>query len=146
MLNIRGLIAIWKDWEESFQFGVNEGNKMKIFNFEQVKSEEAGPGAEGVTVRWVIDGKTGAPNFAMRIFDFQPDGHTPRHTHDWEHEIFVLLGEGTALTPDGDKPITAGDVIFIPGGDIHQFTNTSGGLMRIMCLIPLEKPCETGAC
>lgn len=109
---------------------------MKIFPFESVPAEDAGPGAEGITVRWVIDKKLGAPNFAMRIFDFEPGGHTPRHSHAWEHEIFVLQGEGTALTPDGEKPIRAGDAVFVPGGDEHQFTNTSSAPLRIMCLIP----------
>ena len=114
---------------------------MKIFDFKSVELEDAGPGAEGVKVRWVISGKTGAPNFAMRIFDFEPGGRTPEHTHDWEHELFVIEGEGTALTPEGEKPVKAGDVIFVPGGDIHQFRNTSGALLRLMCLIPIEKKC-----
>jgi quercetin dioxygenase-like cupin family protein len=112
---------------------------MKIFNYETVELEDAGAGTAGVKVRWVIGEKTGAPNFAMRIFDFEPGGHTPRHTHDWEHEVFVLQGGGTALTPEGDKPIKAGDAVFIPGGEIHQFRNTGDALMRVMCLIPIVK-------
>jgi len=119
---------------------------MKIFNFETVELEDAGPGAEGVKVRWVINEKTGAPNFAMRIFDFVPGGHTPEHSHAWEHEIFILEGEGTALTPGGEKPVKAGDVVFVPGGDTHQFRNTGDGLFRMMCLIPLEKKNASEGC
>ena len=112
---------------------------MKIFPFTDVVAEDAGPGVSNVTVRWVIDEKIGAPSFAMRIFDFEPGGHTPEHRHDWEHEVFVLEGHGTALTPDGEQPIKAGDAIFVPGGDLHQFRNTSEDLLRVICLIPIQK-------
>jgi quercetin dioxygenase-like cupin family protein len=40
----------------------------------------------------------GAPNFVMRLFEIDPDGYSPFHTHAWEHEVFVLEGEGTVLT------------------------------------------------
>jgi len=119
---------------------------MKVFNFESVPLEDAGAGTAGVKIRWVIDAKTGAPNFAMRIFDFEPGGHTPKHTPAWEHEVFVLQGSGTAHTPEGDRPINTGDAVFVPGGEVHQFRNTSGGLLRIMCLIPMEKPEDTQVC
>ena len=93
-------------------------------------------GADKVTVRWVISEADGAPNFAMRIFEFEADGHSPYHAHDWEHEIFILEGDGY-LTIEGEKhPFKPGDVVFIPGGTNHNFTAGEKGL-RMMCLVPV---------
>lgn len=119
---------------------------MKIFHYDEVAAEDVGAGASGVKIRWVINEKTGARNFAMRILDFEPGGYTPRHTHDWEHELYIIEGCGAAFTPDGEKPVKAGDVVFVPGGDEHQFINSSSGLLRLMCLIPLEKKPDGCGC
>ena len=50
-------------------------------------------GADKVTVRWVISEADGAPNFAMRILEVEPGGHSPLHTHEFEHEVFILEGD-----------------------------------------------------
>ena len=52
-------------------------------------------GAKNVGVRWLISKDDGAQNFAMRMFELQPGGHTPLHTHQHEHEVFALEGRGT---------------------------------------------------
>lgn len=96
---------------------------------------EAG-GAKGVRIRLLIHEAEGAPNFYMRLFDVEPGGHTPRHTHDWEHEVYILSGSGTAVTPEGDKPIAAGDCVYVAPGDDHQFRNNGGEELRFLCLIP----------
>ena len=93
-------------------------------------------GLEGVTVRWVVSEADGAPHFAMRVFEVQPGCASPHHTHWWEHEVFVLAGEGVVKTPEGDRPIKAGTVIFIPGNEEHQIVNTGQEVLRFICLIP----------
>ena len=93
-------------------------------------------GAEGVTIRMLIHKVDGAPNFTMRQFDIAPGGCTPEHRHDWEHEAYVLAGSGTVLTPDGDKPITAGDCIFVAPGELHQFRAGGNDELKFLCLIP----------
>jgi quercetin dioxygenase-like cupin family protein len=96
-------------------------------------------GVEGTEVRWVIDGNDGAPTFAMRMFDIQPGGYTPLHTHDWEHEIFVMEGECEVASADGPKRAKAGDAVFVPGGELHQFRNSGETLLRVMCLVPIAQ-------
>ena len=93
-------------------------------------------GASGAQIRWVISRADGAPNFAMRIFDIQPGGHTPGHSHDWEHEIYVIEGEITGIDGDGEHALVAGDAVFVPGGEHHQFRNDGGAVARMMCLVP----------
>ncbi|KPL00239.1 MAG: cupin [candidate division Zixibacteria bacterium SM23_73_3] len=113
---------------------------MKIANFTNVEAEEVGdPGARGVTIRWLISEKDGAPHFAMRLFEVEPDGYTPYHKHKWEHEVFILKGEGELITENKTSPLKQGDAVFVPGEENHQFKNTSRGILVFLCMVPIEK-------
>jgi len=96
-------------------------------------------GVNGVKMRRVIAEKEGAPNFVMRVFEIEPGGNTPLHTHDWEHEVFILSGTAIVVGPEGEHEVKNGDVIFVPGGEEHQFRNESGESMEFICLIPMKK-------
>ncbi|MGD0022688.1 MAG: hypothetical protein ABSC54_10345 [Smithellaceae bacterium] len=39
--------------------------------------------------RVVIGKNDRTNNFCMHIFEIAPGGHTPRHTHAWEHEMVI---------------------------------------------------------
>lgn len=104
-----------------------------------MKSEEVPSPAEGVSVRWLITEETGAPNFAMREFTVQPGGSTPRHTHPWEHEVYILAGEGAVFGEGGEEQIAPGDVVFVPPDEEHQFRNIGAEELRFLCLIPHQK-------
>lgn len=93
-------------------------------------------GASGCTVRWLVSEGDGAPNFAMRQFIVAPGGHTPRHHHPYEHEVYVLEGEGVVFEGDQPHPLKAGDVIFVKPDEVHQFQNTGVEPMKFLCLIP----------
>jgi quercetin dioxygenase-like cupin family protein len=108
---------------------------MKIQPFTQTEIE-AVEEAPGVAVRWVIDKEDGAPNFAMRVFDVEPGANTPYHTHSWEHEVFILEGEGAVNTPDGQVPLEPEYVVYVGPEEKHQFINTGEGTLRFICLIP----------
>ncbi len=94
------------------------------------------PGAEGCQVRWLLGERDGAPNFAMRQFEVAPGGFTPRHMHDYEHEVFVLAGQGVVVEGNAEHPLQPGDVVYVAPGDVHQFRNTGGEPLRFLCLIP----------
>ena len=83
----------------------------------------------------------GAPGFAMRSFEVDPGGHTPRHSHDYEHEVFVVGGEGTVLLGGVEHPIRSGDVIYVPADEEHQFRQAGGEPLRFLCLVPVERNC-----
>ncbi len=59
--------------------------------------EFEGDAVHGVTGRVVIGKDDGAANFCMRIFTLAPGGYTPRHSHDWEHEILIHEGHGQVM-------------------------------------------------
>lgn len=113
---------------------------MKITNFKNIKAEKVSdPGAKGVTIRWLISEKDGAPNFAMRLFEIEPSGYTPYHKHQWEHEVLILKGEGNLIAEKKSVPLNKGDAVFVPGEENHQFKNTSGEKLVFLCLVPIEK-------
>ena len=96
-------------------------------------------GAKDVKVRVLFGPADEAPTFSMRVFELAPGGHTPFHTHSFEHEAVILDGDIAIVTEDGDKPVNEGDVLLIMPGDKHQFknlSNTQGA--RFMCLVPVE--------
>jgi quercetin dioxygenase-like cupin family protein len=102
---------------------------------EQVPTEE---GVRGTTIRWLITDKMGAKHFAMRVFTIQPGGHTPHHTHDWEHELFCLEGEAVLRSGDHKEPFRPGEFAFIQANELHQIRNESKAVARVMCLIPYK--------
>ncbi len=98
-------------------------------------------GVKGATIREVITGRDGAPNFAMRVFEVESGGHTPLHTHNYEHEVYILTGSGEIETAEGAKTLKPGDAIFVPANALHQFRNTGNQAMKFICLIPSMENC-----
>ncbi|MFO7677813.1 MAG: cupin domain-containing protein [Thermoplasmatota archaeon] len=96
-------------------------------------------GIKDVKIRWLISEKDGANNFAMRLFEIQPNGYTPLHQHDWEHEVFIVEGNGVANDNTKEIPFRQGDVFFIPSLQWHQFKNTGNTTLKVLCLIPYKK-------
>ena len=110
---------------------------MQVNHFEQVPSQPVQmPGADGCQVRWLIGERDGAPTFAMRQFEVAPGGFTPRHSHDYEHEVFVLAGCGVVFEGDAQHPLKAGDVVFVKPNEVHQFRNTGAAPLKFLCLVP----------
>jgi quercetin dioxygenase-like cupin family protein len=89
---------------------------MKVEHYTDTPAEPA-ESAPGVTVRWVIGKKDGAPNFAMRVF--------------------VLAGEGAVRREDGESPVGQGTVVFVPGMEMHQFINRGSSVLRFICVVPI---------
>ena len=76
---------------------------MKIEHHTQIKSQAVDmEGASGCHVRWLVGENVRAPNFAMRQFEIEPGGHTSKHFHPYEHEVYMFEGKGEVL--EGDEP------------------------------------------
>ncbi len=96
-------------------------------------------GVKDVSMRILLGREHGMPHFSMRHFVVAPGGHTPRHAHDYEHEVVVLSGEGEA-EQDGDvAPIRTGDVLFVRADALHQFRNTGSEPLQFLCLVPRDR-------
>jgi quercetin dioxygenase-like cupin family protein len=112
---------------------------LKILNCKNVKAEESDEGASKLKVRWLITKDLGAPNFAMRLFEIEPGGYSPLHSHPWEHEVFILEGEGVVVGEDGEKKVGAGDAILVLPNERHQFKNDGKKTLKFLCLVPHAK-------
>ena len=109
---------------------------MRVFHYSEVEAEDVEEGSSGLRVRWLITKDIGAKNFAMRLFEMEPGGFSPLHSHPWEHEVFILEGEGTIFDGREERPFKEGDAIFIAPDETHQLRNTGNKTVKFICLIP----------
>ncbi len=114
---------------------------MKVMNYKDVLPIAMdNENVKHVTGRVMIGKEDGAKNFCMRVFEMGPDGFTPRHAHDWEHEVFVHSGSGEVFIKDAWHPLKEGSAVFVPAKVEHQFRNTSQHPFAFVCLIPSGAP------
>ena len=109
-------------------------------HFSDVKEEAPHSPEMQATIRWLISEKEGAPNFAMRVIEIKRRGERiPLHGHDYEHEIFVIGGQGNVLAANQTTPLEPGDFVFVKPGEQHGFENTGEVPFQFICVIPLPK-------
>ena len=98
-------------------------------------------------VRDVFDGTRAArlinlddnpPTCTMTYSEIPPDGTSPHHIHEWEHEVYIIGGSGTLVCDGKDYPVKAGDAIFIPPNvDHYTFNNGGQGNIQRIEINPL---------
>lgn len=108
---------------------------MKRVNHKDIKGVSP-IGTKDIDFKQLIAKEMGAPHFYMRLIDIHPYGHTERHTHEWEHEVFVVEGRGKVVLANREESIGQGDAVFIEPNEVHQFVNSSDSLLRVICVIP----------
>lgn len=114
---------------------------MKIVHYSEEDGKVfQGDAVRGVTGRVMIGAADGAENFCMRVFTIEPGGFSPRHSHDWEHEIFFHQGQGAVWDGSGWTVVGPGVSVFIPGGAEHQVKNAGHETLVFVCLIPAGVP------
>jgi quercetin dioxygenase-like cupin family protein len=112
---------------------------MKVQHYREIDPlpvEAIEEATEGLTIRRVISEVDGATEFTMDVFEIERGGHSAFHRHPWEHQIFVLSGEGTLNGSDEPARFAPGDVIFIAADEPHQIVNDGDTLVEFVCLIP----------
>jgi len=95
-------------------------------------------GAKDITKRVVLGPEDGTPSVAQRVFTVHPGGHTPHHTHPYEHLNVVLEGEGVLRTADGVVDLAPGTMALILPDELHQFRNPGDTDLHIVCVVPNE--------
>ena len=108
---------------------------MKAFHNAEVSAQDV-EGCPGVSIQWVIGKNVQAPNFAMRIVSLEPGSATEHHGHGWEHEVYVIEGQGIVRDVQGRAEIGPGSCIYVEPDEIHNFANTGSSTMRFICVIP----------
>jgi len=114
-----------------------------IKNIRDVKGydvkEAYGQYAEGVTIRWISEKRTGGEeylhNFALRYFVIEPRGYLKPHKHPWEQEIAVTGGRLQVLGPGKGGILGVGDVAYFPANEEHGFKTIGDEPGEFYCVI-----------
>jgi quercetin dioxygenase-like cupin family protein len=103
------------------------GGFMKIINLKKVKKIKAVmDGAKAVYKQIPISKNDNTPNFSFRVFTIGPGGHTPYHSHPYEHINYIIDGEGYLLDNQGrENKIKKGDFALVMPDEKHQYKNKS---------------------
>ena len=102
----------------------------KFFEVPEEKVEMEG--AKNAFIRWLIKG----PNFHLRYFRIEKGGNSPKHSHNYEHEIFFLKGNGKVYIDGEEFIVEENSFVFIPPNKEHQIINTQEGDLEFLCIIP----------
>jgi quercetin dioxygenase-like cupin family protein len=114
---------------------------MKTIQLDQVaKSIMAMEGAKDVYKQLPISKADGTPSFSFRVFTIEPGGHTPYHTHEFEHLNYIIEGQGVLVNEAGkESPVKKGDFALVLPGEKHQYRNASADYPFLMiCAVPQE--------
>ncbi|MBN2048374.1 MAG: cupin domain-containing protein [Anaerolineaceae bacterium] len=112
----------------------------KVVHYTEVPAQTVGDTAPGASIRWLVDDDhDGAPVYALRMIEIEPGGHSPHHSHNYEHENFVVEGKGQLFITDTWHDLYPGVVCFVPPNAEHEFRNTGDTPLKFLCGIPVKK-------
>lgn len=114
---------------------------MKTTRLQKVeKTKVTMEGAKNVWKQVPISKDDGSPIFSFRVFTIEPNGHTPYHTHPFEHLNYVISGSGVLVNENGDESmIKTGDFALILPDEKHQYKNTSPEVqLVVICAVPKD--------
>ncbi|MBM3138574.1 MAG: cupin domain-containing protein [Chloroflexi bacterium] len=118
---------------EFHRFSVDQ-DKFRWQGVEALPLEEEG--LKNVTKHVLIGESEGAPNYIMRYFHLEPGGHSKLERHPQEHEVIVLKGAGEVQIAETTYSVNPFDVVFIEGGELHQFRALEDQDLGFICIIP----------
>ena len=95
--------------------------------------------AERATRQILIGSEENSPHFHMRYFAVQPGGHTSLDQHPHDHGVYVLHGRARLRLSDQEYELHAGDVVYIPGNEVHQFFTLGEESFGFLCVVPAKR-------
>jgi quercetin dioxygenase-like cupin family protein len=90
-------------------------------------------GACKVKVKYLLHKDVGAKRLQLRLFTLDVGGYTPLEKHAHEHEVFMLQGKALVKGGEQEVEVKAGNVIFIPSYEKHQFKNIGNEPVEFLC-------------
>ena len=103
---------------------------------ERIESKKEG--FKGMFARFLWSTDDGRQNFAMRMMEFEPDGHTSYHSHLEEHQFYFIEGEPAYVDAEGKETrLKIGDTLYVGPDEPHQVKNVGDTVMKMICMIPI---------
>jgi len=90
----------------------------------------------GKSIWWLLPKEIGTPNFEMRYFEVKKGIESDEEKHPFEHEVFVVKGEGIIKSGGIERRVKSGDAVFIAPNEPHQFLNFKENPFGFICVIP----------
>ena len=72
----------------------------------------------------------------------EPGNKTNAHSHDINEEVFYCIsGSGVMIVDEEEQEYTAGTVVYVPPGAVHQVVNTGTVPLKSLCSVspPFEE-------
>ena len=99
------------------------------------KTYEA-PDVVGVEGKVLIGPNEGDPNYYVRYFRVEPGGQTSLDQHEHDHGVYILHGKAEVLLGETVENVSANDVVYVPGNEVHQFKCMGEEPLGFLCVIP----------
>ncbi len=96
-------------------------------------------GADKATRQVLIGSDENSPNFHLRYFAVQPGGHTSLDQHAHEHGVYILHGCARLRLENNEYELNAGDVVYIPSNEVHQFFASGQEPFGFLCVVPASR-------
>jgi len=94
---------------------------MKVFNLIS-PTEKADDCCVKTKVTEIIK-HINAKTCGIKLYEMQPGGLSPLHSHSSQHIVIVLDGEGLVFNGEKTIPIQSDDIVLIKANEQHQFKN-----------------------
>ena len=102
----------------------------------------------GVSRQFV--GRSHGVSTSFFLVSAPPGKHVVLHYHDYDETIVVLEGRARCTVGEREYEAGSGDIVVIPAGTVHSFTNVGEGILRQIDIhasvdfvshwLPLESP------
>jgi quercetin dioxygenase-like cupin family protein len=104
---------------------------MKVVRIDPAKREPAtGAMFVGTVGRQGVIGEADSGQIRIGVVTFQDGAVNKYHRHTFDQVLVVTEGEGVVQTKGGpEQRVTAGDVIFVPAGEVHWHGAAPGRTM-----------------
>ncbi|MDQ7779070.1 MAG: cupin domain-containing protein [Planctomycetota bacterium] len=112
------------------------GVKMKVIRLCDAPTEAGEVGCHGMAVRWLITRSDGAKTVLMRVFEVEPGGDSPFHSHTWEHACFVLDGKGKITCEGKTLDLEPGVALFVPPKKLHRVESIGTTPLKVLECAP----------
>jgi quercetin dioxygenase-like cupin family protein len=112
---------------------------MKIVSSDKVEKKKVEmEGATGAWKQLPLGSSDGTPLYSYRVFTLEPDGHTPYHSHPFEHMNYVIEGVGALIDEAGNEHLLKeGDFALVRPDEKHQYRNKSSNInFKMICGVP----------
>ena len=75
-------------------------------------------------------------DYVMRHFILPAHETIPEHSHEWDHLMFTLSGDGVVFVEGEPYEMKKGYWTRVPGGMKHVYSNTGDEPLEFFCIVP----------